>query len=91
MSSNKKGKGVSALRERREVKNTKETTRDSPGQLIGSVQHLGEVVPRKARKANKKLAKSVRKHPTGWGSAVAGVVAAAVGAVIGAAALRKRC
>ena len=74
MSSNKKGKGGTALKERKDTR------------TVGSVQRLGEAVPRKARKANKKLAKSVRKHPTGWGAAAAGIAA---GALLGLAARRR--
>jgi hypothetical protein len=55
-----------------------------------AVQKLGDALPTKAaRKANKKLAKSMRKHRTGWGAAVSGLVAVAIGAVIGLAAARR--
>jgi hypothetical protein len=67
-------KGVTAVKDRAEE----------------AVQKLGDALPTKAaRKANKKLAKSMRKHRTGWGAAVSGVAAAVVGAVIGLAAARR--
>jgi hypothetical protein len=50
---------------------------------------IADAVPARARKANKKMARSMRKHGTRWGAAVAGVAAAAVGAVLGLAAWRR--
>jgi len=48
---------------------------------------LTEVGAKKARKANKKMKKSVRRHPAGWGAALFGLVA---GTILGIAARRRR-
>ena len=90
----KKGKGGTLLKERKDSKarsrnrarEAGEITRGSVRQVTESVQRLGEVMPGTARRANKKMTKSVRKHPAGWGAAAAGVAA---GAVLGLAARRR--
>jgi ElaB/YqjD/DUF883 family membrane-anchored ribosome-binding protein len=85
----KKDKSATALKERADAraKEAADIARESAHQVAESAQKLSEVSARKARRAEKKMEKSVRRHPAGWGAAALGLVA---GVILGILARRRR-
>jgi ElaB/YqjD/DUF883 family membrane-anchored ribosome-binding protein len=85
----KKDKGATALKERADAraKEAADIAREGVHQVAESAQKLSEVSTRKARRAEKKMEKSVRRHPAGWGAAALGLVA---GVILGILVRRRR-
>jgi hypothetical protein len=96
----KKDKGATAVRDRTDARarQAADIARESVHQVADSAQRLtgvgakkahefGEVGTRKARRANKKMKKSVRRHPAGWGAAALGLL---TGVILGIVAKRRR-
>jgi hypothetical protein len=69
----------------------KATARDSASAAIRSARRLSDVMPgATGRTRARKMRRSYREEPAGWGTALVGIAASLAGAAMGIAAARRR-